>query len=273
MEAHATAGTMQEELVPVWTEGLEIHVKVAGSGPPLLFVHSAGGPRWTAFNDWLASSYTVYAPELPGTSPGDPRAIDKIETFADLVLAYEELVRALGIVGAVAVGESLGGMIVADLAAHFPALFSKVVLLSPAGLWLDEHPPHVIELMGAPPERVPEYLFFDSQGEIAQEFFRLPDDPELVPQIIAAAVWAQGCASKFLWPVPDQGLAKRLHRMTAPTLIVFGREDGVIPSVYGQEFAHRIASSRLELIDQCGHIPHVEAFDRTRDVVSEFLAS
>jgi pimeloyl-ACP methyl ester carboxylesterase len=271
MDAHAPAATIREEVVPVWTDGLAIHVKIAGSGPPLLFAHSAGGPRWTPFNDWLAETHTVYAPELPGTSAGEPRAIDKVETFADLVLAYEELVRALGIAGAVAVGESLGGMIVADLAAHFPALFSKVVLLSPAGLWLDEQPPRVVELISAPPEQAPEYLFYDSEGQIAKDFFRLPDDPELEPQVIAAAVWAQGCASKFLWPIPDQGLAKRLHRVAAPTLIVFGREDRVIPSAYGQQFADRIASSRLELIDRCGHIPHVESPERTRELVGGFL--
>jgi len=271
MEAHATA--LRDEVVTVWDGQLEMHVKVAGSGPPLFFVHSAGGPRWTPFLDWLAEEYTVYAPDLPGTSPGDPRAIDKVDTFADLLLAYEELVRALDIVGAVAMGESLGGMIVSDLAAHFPGLFSKLVLLSPAGLWLDEHPPRAIELIGGPPERAPEYLFFDHEGQIAQDFFSLPDDPELAAQIIAGAVWAQGCASKFLWPIPDQGLAKRLHRVTAPTLIIFGREDAVIPSVYGQEFVDRIAGSRLELIDRCGHIPQVEQLDRTRELVAEFLGA
>ena len=273
MDAHATAGPLREEVVPVWTDGLEIHVKVAGSGPPLLFLHSAGGPRWLPFHDWLAERHTVYAPELPGTTPGSPRAIDLVDTFGDLLLAYEELVRALDIPGAVAVGESLGGMIAADLSAHFPDLLSKLVLLAPAGLWRDDQPPRAIEVISGPPERAPEYLFFDPQGEIAQDFFRLPDDPDLIAQIIAGAVWAQGCASKFLWPIPDHGLAKRLHRVVAPTLIIFGREDGVIPSIYGQEFANRIASSRLELIDRCGHIPHVEQYDRTRELVGEFLDS
>ena len=271
MEAHATDGSMREEVIPVWAPGLEIHVKVAGSGPPLLFVHSAGGPRWTAFNDWLAETHTVYAPELPGTSTGDPRAIDRLETFADLLLAYEELVRALGISGAVAIGESLGGMIVADLAAHFPSLLSKLVLVAPAGLWLDEHPTRVVELTSSPPERAPDYLFFEPAGEIAQEFFRLPEEPELMAKAIAAVVWAQGCAAKFLWPIPDQGLAKRLHRVIAPTLVVFGREDRVIPSVYGREFAERIAGARLELIERCGHIPHIEQLERTREIVGEFL--
>jgi pimeloyl-ACP methyl ester carboxylesterase len=273
MHAQASEGTLREEVLSVWNDQLEIHVKVAGTGPPLLFLHSAGGLRWIPFLERLSDEYTIYAPELPGTSPADPHAIHKVDTFADLLLMYEELVHGLGIAGAVAIGESLGGMIAADLAAHFPALFSKLVLLAPAGLWLDEHPPRPIELISGPPERAPEFLFFDHEGELARAFFALPDDHELIPPLIAALVWAQGCASKFLWPIPDQGLAKRLHRVTTPTLIVFGREDRVIPSVYGPEFAGRIAGSRLEILERCGHIPQVEQLERTLELVSEFLRS
>jgi pimeloyl-ACP methyl ester carboxylesterase len=271
MEAHTPALTPRDEVVAVWNDALHVHVKVAGCGPPLLFLHSAGGPRWWPFLDRLSQRFTVYAPDLPGTSPGEPREIDKVDDFADLVLIYEEIVQALGIAGAVAVGESLGGMMAADLAAHFRELFSKLVLLAPAGLWLDSDPPRAIELISGPPERAPEYLFADPAGTIAQDFFALPEDPELAGQIIAAAVWAQGCASKFLWPVPDHGLAKRLHRVTIPTLIIFGREDRVMPALYGAQFKDRIAGSRLELIDACGHIPHVEQFERTCELVEEFL--
>ena len=269
MEASAA---LRGEVVTVWDGRLEVSVKIAGSGPPLFFAHSAGGPRWIPFLDWLAESHTVYAPDLPGTTAGKPRMIDNVETFADLVLAYEELVRALGIEGAVAIGESFGGMTIADMAATFTSLFSKLVLLSPAGLWLDDHPPLAVELTAARPERAPEYLFWDPSSDTAQDFFRLPEDPDLIPGIIASLVWAQGCASKFLWPIPDQGLAKRLHRVTVPTLIVFGRQDRVIPAEHGAEFARLIPGSRLELIDDCGHIPQIERAERTRELVGEFLA-
>ena len=265
------AASLREEVVTVWGGRLDVHVKIAGSGPPLFFAHSAGGPRWVPFLDWLAESHTVYAPDLPGTTPGKPRMIDNVETFGDLVLAYEELVRALGIEGAVAMGESFGGMLVSDMAATVTSVFSKLVLIAPAGLWLDEHPPLAVELTAAPPERAPGYLFYDPSSEAAQGFFRLPDDPDLIPAIIASLVWAQGCASKFLWPIPDQGLAKRLHRVTVPTLIVFGREDRVIPSEYGAEFARLIEGSRLEVIEECGHIPAVERLDATKELVGEFL--
>ena len=268
---HVAAPAFHEETVNVWNDRLEIHVTIAGSGPPLLFLHSAAGPRWVEFLDRLSAHRTIYAPELPGTSAADPHAIHTVENFADLILIYEEVVRGLGIEGAPAIGESLGGMMACDLAAHFRSLLSKLVLISPAGLWSDDHPPPVFELMGSPPERVPEFLFFDHEGEIAREFFALPEDPELIPPLVASHVWAQGCSSKFLWPIPEQGLAKRLHRVSVPTLIIFGREDRVVPSRYGQEFHERISGSRLEVIERCGHIPHIEQLDRTYELVVEFI--
>jgi pimeloyl-ACP methyl ester carboxylesterase len=271
MHVDASGAAVRDELVSVWNDQLEIHVKVAGSGPPLLYLHAAGGLRWGPFLDRLSAGNTIYAPELPGTSAADPQAIHKVENFADLLLIYEELVHGLGIGGAAAIGESLGGMMAADLAAHFPSLLSKLVLIAPAGLWRDDHPPRAIELISGPPELAPSYLFFDHESELATAFFALPDDPELIPPVIAAAVWAQGCASKFLWPIPEHGLAKRLHRIVAPTLIIFGREDRVIPSIYGQEFAERIPGSRLEILERCGHIPAVEQLEPTLDLVTEFL--
>jgi pimeloyl-ACP methyl ester carboxylesterase len=272
MQMHAgVVGAAREEVRSVWNDELEIHVQVGGSGPPLLFLHAAGGLRWGEFLDRLGEHYTVYAPQLPGTHPSDPHAIDKVDNFADLVLIYEELVRALGIAGAPVIGESFGGMMAADLAAHFPELFSKVVLLAPAGLWLDDHPPTVFELTAAKPEEVPGYLFANPDSDVAKAFFAMPDDPELIPGIVAALVWAQGCSGKFLWPIPDQGTAKRLHRVIAPTLIVFGSEDRVMPAIYGEEYARRIAGSRLEIFEGCGHIPQVEELERTLELVTSFL--
>ena len=183
------------------------------------------------------------------------------------------VLRALDIEGAAVVGESFGGMLAADLSAHFPAVFSKLVLLAPAGLWRDDEPPGWFEMASGSPEAVPGFLFHDPQCEAAQELFAMPDDPELLPAIIAALTWAQGCSGKFLWPIPDHGLARRLHRVTAPTLVIFGRQDRVMPAVYGEEFAKRIDSSRLEILEECGHIPHVEKAAQTLSLIGDFLQS
>ena len=129
-----TANPVRDEAVQIGGGRLTMHVKVAGEGPPLVFFHGLAGLAWEPLLGQLAGQYTVYAPEHPGTSPSDPKAIDEVRNFWELMLGYEELVRALGMDRPAAVGQSYGGMVAADLAATFPRLFSRLVLLSPAGL-------------------------------------------------------------------------------------------------------------------------------------------
>jgi len=273
MSGHTTAAAVRDEPVAVRDGRLRLHVKVAGSGSPLLYFHPLAGLDWQPFLDRLAERHTVYAPELPGTSEDDPHAIQEVDSLLDLLLAYEEALLALGIEGAAAIGQSFGGMLAAELASIFPALFRKLVLMAPIGLWRDDAPIPLVEMIAAPPEALPRYLFSDPQSPAAQAALSLPDDPELVPQAIAARVWAIGCASKFTWPLADHGLAGRLHRIAAPTLIVWGRNDALVPPVYADELASRIRGSRVALLDDCGHVPQVDQPEATQTLIADFLAS
>src|SRR5947207_13238682 len=114
---------VRDETVEVWDSRLRLHVKIAGDGPPLLFFHSLAGLTWQPLLDRLARRHTVYAPEHPGTSPGDPQAIREVQTYWELLLIYTELAGQLGLERPVAIGHSFGGMVAADLAACFPGLF------------------------------------------------------------------------------------------------------------------------------------------------------
>jgi pimeloyl-ACP methyl ester carboxylesterase len=236
----------------------------------VLYLHPAAGLAWDPFLGALAERHTIYAPEVPGTSAGDPGAIHRVDDLSDLVLIYEEAVRALDLGGpAVAIGQSFGGMLVAELAAHFPALFSKIVLLGPIGLWHDEAP--LANWIAAPPADLPAMLFSNPAGPAAQAMFTLPDDPEQAAAIQAGLVWALGCTGKFCWPIPERGLHKRLHRISAPALIVWGEQDALNPVRYADEFGSAIAGSRVEVIPDCGHIPQVEQMETTLKLVQEFL--
>ena len=74
------------------------------------------------------------------------------------------------------VGQSFGGMLALELAAHFPSLFSRVVVLDPIGLWLDDHP--VANWVAVAPEELPGLLFHQPDGDAARAMFTPPDDPE-----------------------------------------------------------------------------------------------
>ena len=104
-----------------------------------------------------------------------------------------------------------------------------------------------------------------------QAALQMPSDPKQVAVIVADLIWALGATGKFVWPIPDKELKKRLHRVTAPTMIVWGEDDALISSVYAKEFADRIANSRIEIIKDCGHVPQVERLDILRPLVAKFL--
>jgi pimeloyl-ACP methyl ester carboxylesterase len=268
-----TANQVRDEAVTIGGGRLTLHVKVAGEGPPLVFFHALAGLAWEPLLDQLAGQHTVYAPEHPGTSPSDPKAIDEVRTFWELLLGYEELVRALGLDRPAVVGQSYGGMVAADLAATFPGLFSRLVLLSPAGLWLDDAPIPFAEMVSGPPERLPAYLFAHPEGPGARAATALPADPALIPAAIAQQAWNIGCTTKFVWPIPDLGLGRRLHRVAVPTLVVWGREDALIPVAYAAEFGRLIAGSQVEVIEDCGHVMQADQPEATWAAVSKFLAA
>jgi pimeloyl-ACP methyl ester carboxylesterase len=100
---------VRQETVDLWAGKLTVTVSVAGNGPPLLYLHQAAGLAWDPFLEHLAGTHTVYAPQFPGTTMGDPYSIHVIDDLSDIVLAYEELVRALGLENPVVVGQSFGG--------------------------------------------------------------------------------------------------------------------------------------------------------------------
>lgn len=260
-----------EQAVEVWNGELTIRFQVAGSGPPLLYLHPAMGmgpldPFLTA----LTERYTLYAPELPGTSHGDPHSIHKVDDLWDLVLIYEEAIRGLELdAPPVLMGQSFGGMLAAELAAHFPEIASRLVLLAPLGLWRADAP--VTDYMSAAPHELPAMLFADPTGPAAQATFTMPPDPEMAIAIQAGMVWAMGCSGKFLWPIPDRGLRKRLHRIAAPTLIVWGEQDNLVSSSYAEEFGAAIAQSEVKIVPGSGHIPQVEATAVTLALVTDFL--
>jgi pimeloyl-ACP methyl ester carboxylesterase len=247
-----------------------MRVKVAGAGAPLMYFHPAAGLAWDPFLSHLAESYTVYAPEFPGTSMGDPYAIHQVDDLGDVVLIYEELVRKLGLVRPVLIGQSFGGMIASELASRFADLPSSLVLLDPIGLWSEAYP--TANWIATPAEKLPELLFHDPQSPSALAMLAMPEDPEQQRAAVAGLVWSFGCTGKFTWPIPDKGLRSRLHRITAPTLIIWGREDKVANVGYANEFANAIAGSKVAIFDDCGHIPQVERYAETTAAVDDFLA-
>ena len=264
-----TGPKISEKTLHIWNGRIKMRVKVAGTGQPLVYLHPSAGLAWDPFLSWLSGHFTVYAPEFPGTSVGDPYAIHSIHELSDIVLLYEEAIRALGLDKPVLVGQSFGGMLAAELAATFPELASRVVLLDPIGLWREDMP--VADWISVPPEELPPLLFHNPASSAAQAALALPEDLNIAAAAIAARVWAFGCTGKFAWPIPERGLSRRLHRLVAPVLLVWGRNDSLAPVSYVDEWRAHLPNCTTAIFDECGHIPQVEKLEETIAAVSDFM--
>jgi len=261
---------VQARRLRLWQDRIETEVEIAGAGPPLVYLHGPWGlvPD-RAFVARLAGANTVYAPRHPGTTPGDPDAVHALGGWHDLVVYHGELVDRLELDAPALVGHSFGGLVAAEFAAAVPKSVGRLVLIDPVGLWRDDLP--VKNWMLLPETERRRSLFADSESDAAQRFFGVPDDPAQRIDALAQSIWAQACTGKFVWPVPDRGLKHRMHRIAAPTLIVWGKVDRIIDVAYAQEFAKRIASARVQLIDGAGHLPHLEQPDAVAKLVQDFL--
>jgi pimeloyl-ACP methyl ester carboxylesterase len=253
----------------LWQDKIETEVEISGHGPSLVFLHGPWGLRERECLDRLAENHRVYAPHHPGTTRGDPDAIHHLDEWLDLVVYYGELLDRLGLDAVSLVGHSSGGMLACEIAAAMPGRVRKLVLIAPLGLWRDDLP--VKNWMILPEDQRRAALFAAPAGPAAERFFALPDDPATRVEAQADFVWAQACTGKFVWPIPDKGLKKRIHRISAPSLIIWGKADALIAPAYAHDFARRITGARFALIDDAGHLPHLERPDEVVPLVRDFL--
>jgi pimeloyl-ACP methyl ester carboxylesterase len=261
---------MNERTVSVWQGKVRIRVLSKGSGPAVVFFHGPWGLTWDPFLDELAGSFTVHAPEHPGTTPGAPDDVYHLDGLWDLVLCYDELLQALGLQSAALVGHSFGGMVACEVAAASPPRARRLALIAPLGFWRDAD--RVVNWMLLEPAALRAHVFRDPDGDAAKRLLGGPDGPEALVAARLRVAWAMGTTGKFIWPLPDKGLKKRIHRITAPTLLVWGKEDRLVPPVYADEFARRLPDTRARTVDDAGHAPHLEHPTVVARMVRDFLS-
>jgi pimeloyl-ACP methyl ester carboxylesterase len=244
------------ELKTIPTERVPVRYYEGGSGRPLVFLHGAGGLEMDlGFLDSLALKYHVYAPLVPGY--GDSEECSELRDMLDFTLHTWDVLDRLGIKDPILVGLSMGGMIAAEMAAVAPNDVSRLALIASAGLWLDDHPiPDIFSMM---PYELPGYLFYDAEaGAKIMSAGTNMSDPQFLQAFLVQNARQLGAAGKILFPIPERGLASRLYRIKAKTVLIWGEGDKLVPPVYAQAFQRGIARSELVMIPQAGHVAPFE---------------
>ena len=144
---------------------------------------------------------------------------------------------------------------------------SRLVLIAPIGMWRDDHP--VPDISGIPPASLPSLVLADPDGPLAA---MLPSPDPTDPESLFRASQTMASILQFIWPLPDKGLSKRLYRLKAPTLLVWGAQDRLVHPAYGEDFRRRSPGSRLEVVEGAGHLPQLEQAESTIPLITDFLA-
>lgn len=267
---------MNERSVTVWDPPITTRVYEAGSGDPVVFLHSGSGVTPTdPVVEALADRHKVIAPLHPGFE--DPEDLSELRDVHDLALYHDELFEALGLEGATVIGHSFGGMVAAELASHVPSRVSRLVLVAPVGLWNEDYP--VVDFFTAFPFGIQELLWGDpNSADVAsamEAMARGQRDVEGAADPLTAMLLRvlPGLITlgKYMWPLPDKGLARRLRRIKARTLVVWGEKDKLAPSRYADDFVAKIPDARAEFIPDAGHMAPYERTERFVELVSGFI--
>ncbi len=247
--------------------GKAIQLFTGGGGTPLLYLHGAGTYGWMPVHDLLAARHRVYLPVHPGF--GTSQGIEEIESMEDLVFHTVDVLDALGLDRTDVVGLSLGGWLAAELGLRHPSRVNRLVLVDAAGTRVPGLARE--DLFMAPPARARQLLFADPASSMATAL--VPDVPP--PERLEAALRGREAAARLLWNphVQYRKLTSRLGRIKAPTLVVWGAQDRLLPLALGEAYQRGIPGARLITIDRCGHLPPFEEPERFARVVLDFLAN
>jgi pimeloyl-ACP methyl ester carboxylesterase len=237
----------------VTVNGLRIEAIERGEGRPLLFLHPGIGIDAKApVLDALAAKARLVAPSHPGF--GTSELAPGMTTVEDLSYFYLDLMDALDLRDAIVVGVGFGAWIAAATAVKSTARMAHLVLANAVGIKVgDRETRDIVDIFALLEPDFNKLAYVDPTLGL-RDYKSLPD-----AEVIATARNRESLA-RFAWQpyMHDPKLKSRLHRIRIPTLVLWGRHDGILSESYGRAFAAAIPGARFDLIDKAGHFPHLE---------------
>ena len=256
---------MEQLTITVRPGSAPVHLYRGGAGEPILYLHHLAGLQgWEPAIAELATKFEIYAPYHPGWGPS--QGLDEVETGLDLVLHYIDLLDALGLQHVHIVGHSIGAWIAAELAAIRPDRVRKLALFTPIGIWDDtirgedpfaQNPLRATEVLFADPARRENLILRDGTVDPLENYLQEMKDLK--------------AAAKFLWPIPDTGVVKRLPRIQAPTILVGASSDRIVPPAYIPIWKNHIPRSEAKTILDAGHLVNLEQPSRFATIAGSWF--
>lgn len=246
-------------------QGIATHLYESGpaNAPALLYVHGTSlGNLWLEYHNNLARDFHFFAPDTPGF--GLTERPDWMRDMSDYILYFRDLLDTLGLQQVYLVGHSLGGWMAAELAVWYPERVRRLVLSNAAG----------IRVKGSP---IADLFAMNPQETLAACFDNFAAAAPLIPAEINTDYMIQvynerTTLASLAWnPHFDPKLARRLKNLNCPTLVIWGKNDRLIPPIYGTTFHELIPGSQLVMLEGTGHMPMFEVPEAWAQAIGDFL--
>jgi len=246
---------------------VRLEILERGQGRPILWLHGEEGlDPGAPFLELLAAQGRVLAPSHPGF--GRSPDVGSIDTVDDLSYLYLDLLAERNLRDVVVIGSSLGGWVAAEMAVKCSDRLGGLVLVAPLGIKVgDREARDIPDIFALPPDEVVRLQYRDPV-RAAVDHTKLSDD-----QLTVIARNREATAL-YAWEpyFHNPKLRQWLHRITAPTLLLWGADDRFVTAAYyGAAYRSAIPGARFEMIDRAGHFPHLEEPVAFADRVRRFL--
>ena len=245
----------------------DVQMFSGGSGPPLLYLHEvAGNGGWQSFHQALSQNYTVHAPSMPGFN-GTPRP-PWVRTINDVAHFNLEAVQQLGLTQYVLVGHSMGGWVAAEMAAMGQDNLKGLVLIDASGIRPKQG--ELAELLMVSAQNRADLRFYDTA--------QVPNNEEYTREMTAEETLVDHAnremASRLCWKpyMHNPSLPFYLAKVNIPSLLIWGRQDAIVPVECGDLYHQALSNSTLRVIDNCGHSPQIEKPQEFQAAITGFLS-
>jgi pimeloyl-ACP methyl ester carboxylesterase len=258
----------EPQTLTIDVNGFSTRVWRMGSGPKLGYLAGFGGlPRWMPVLDELAKSRTLIVPSLPGF-PGGDRGHTVLDSHLDWMIAVREILEKSELAGADLAGSSVGASLALEAAALWPAMVRRLAVIAPFGLFADADPP--TDPWAQRADNVPGLMCADP--EIYKGMKAAPDGANSIEWPIEQ-VRAAEAAARIFWPLGNTRIEKRLRLVQAPTLLLWGENDRIMPRGYADLFAKGISgTTKIQVVPGAGHLAELDKPAEVARAILDFTA-
>lgn len=266
-------------------DGAVAHVRDQGNkaGPVLVLIHGSNASlhTWEPWAALLGAKYRVVTMDMPGH--GLTGAVPNDDYSRTGMVAFvHEVTQKLGLTRYAIGGNSMGGGVAAQYAETWPDEVSALILVDASGIPRKPQPGAKVPLafrLAQTPVLNKLLLYVTPRSIIAEGLHKVFVDQSKVTDDMVARYYdltlydgnRRATGIRFRLPPSDEATAEKLGAIKAPTLILWGEKDGLIPVEYAGEFQKRIPGSKVVIYPDVGHIPMEEVADRSAADVGTFL--